>query len=110
MTITLNRNVVRWTEPFLKRSASTTPNALPPGLVLGHLPSHDPEEFVVQAAGNRLEAPTRLKAPESLLIRAAKYNSQKLLNRKYNLPQSPVGTTHSRPSDSASSSSGTSRR
>ena len=110
MTIALNRNVVRWTEPFLQRYASSGAKALPPGLILGHLPSHDPEEFVVQAAGNRLEAPAGLKAPESLLIHAVKYNSQKLLNRKYSLPKGPGGSADATRSDAASSSSGRSRR
>ena len=110
MTIALNRNVVRWTEPFLQRYASSGAKALPPGLILGHLPSHDPEEFVVQAAGNRLEAPAGLKAPESLLIHAVKYNSQKLLNRKFSLPTGPGGSADATRSDAASSSSGSSRR
>ena len=110
MTIALNRNVVRWTEPFLQRYASSGAKALPPGLILGHLPSHDPEEFVVQAAGNRLEAPAGLKAPESLLIHAVKYNSQKLLNRKYSLPLGRGGSADATRSDAASSSSGSSRR
>ena len=30
MTIALNRNVVRWTEPFLQRYASSGAKALPP--------------------------------------------------------------------------------
>ena len=110
MTIALNRNVVRWTEPFLQRYASSGAKALPPGLILGHLPSHDPEEFVVQAAGNRLEAPAGLKAPESLLIHAVKYNSQKLLNRKYSLPVGRGGSADATRSDAASSGSGRSRR
>jgi hypothetical protein len=110
MTIALNRNVVRWTEPFLQRHASSGAKAPPPGLILGYLPSHDPDEFVVQAAGNRLEAPAGMKAPESLLIPAALYNSHKLLNRKYSLPKGPGGSAAAARPDAAGSSPGSSRR
>ena len=110
MSIALNRNIVRWSEPFLHRRGSSAARSLPPGLILGHLPSHDPDEFLVQAAGNRLEAPAGLKAAESLLIRAARFNSQKLLNRKYSLPTSPAGTADGKTPDAARSSTGTSRR
>jgi len=110
MTIALNRNVVRWTESFLRRHAGSAAKPLPPGLILGFLPSHDPEEFVVQAAGNRLEAPAGVKAPESLLIHAAKYNSQKLLNRKFSLPMGPGGPADATRPDAANSSSSRSRR
>jgi hypothetical protein len=105
MTIALNRNIVRWSKPFLQRYAASGVRSLPPGLILGHLPSHDPEEFIIQAAGNRLEAPGGLNAPESLLIPAAKYNSQTLLNRKYSLP-----TASGDSADAASSHAGRSRR
>ncbi len=110
MAIALNRNVVRWTEPFLQRHASSGAKSPPPGLVLGYPPTHDPEEFVVHAADNRLEAPASLKAPESLLIHAAKYNSQKLLNRKYTLPTGPGGSADAARPDAAGSSSESSRR
>lgn len=110
MTVVLNRNVVRWTEPFLQRSASSASKSLPPGLILGHLPSHDPDEFVVQAADNRLEAPAGLKAPGSLLIRAASFNTQKLLNREFGLPMGQASSTDSKTPDAASSGTGTSRR
>ena len=66
MTIALNRNVVRWTEPFLQRRASSGTRTLPPGLILGHVPSHDPDEFVVRAEANRLEAPAGAKSHRKL--------------------------------------------
>jgi hypothetical protein len=110
MTVALSRNVVRWSEPFLKRHASSGSKPLPPGFILGYLPSHDPEEFIVQASDNRLEAPPGLNAPESLLIQAAKYNSQKILNRKFSLPAGPLGTADASTSGPASSSPGSSRR
>jgi hypothetical protein len=110
MSIALDRNVVRWSEPFLQRYASSGAKGLPPGLILGHLPSHDPDEFVVHASGNRLEAPTRVREAESLLVRAARYNSQKLLNRKYSLPTRPGGSADASRPDAASSSAGNARR
>ncbi len=86
MTIALNRNTVRWSDGFLRRVTGSEARSQPPGLILGYVPCHDPAEFVVTAAGNRLDAPHGLKAPESLWIRAARYNGQNLLDRKYSLP------------------------
>ena len=106
MSIALNRNVVRWTEAFLQRYSSSGARSLPPGLILGHLPSHDADEFLVRADGNRLEAPAGLKAPESLLIYAARFNSQKLVNRKFSLPMAAIGSASAtRPAAGSSSDS-----
>jgi hypothetical protein len=104
MTITLKGNTVRWSGPYLKRFSSTAAKGLPTGLVLGHLPSHDPGEFVVKAEGNRLEAPAGVKGTGSLIVNAAEYNSQKMLNRKFALPRSAS------PPSSASSSPDLPRR
>ena len=86
MTIVLEGNLLRWTEPFLKQLASTEGKPVPPGLILGYLPSHDAGELVVKAALNRLEAPPGASAAGSLLIRAAQYNGQKMQNRTFSLP------------------------
>jgi hypothetical protein len=103
MTIALNRNVVRWSEPFLQRYKSSGAKSLPPGLILGHLPSHDPGELVIQAAGNRLESPAGLKAPASLLIHAARYNAQTQENRKYSLATGPAKSADAAASNSRGS-------
>ncbi len=104
MSIALNGNTVRWSDAFLKRFATTGAKGLPPGLILGYAPSHDPAEFVVKAADNHLDAPGGIKGTGSLTVNAAEYNSQKMLNRKFALPR----TTG--PVDSASSSTGQPRR
>ena len=88
MTIHLENNVVRWSEPFLRRMAAQ--KTVPAGLTIGHPPSHDPGELVVHAVGNRLEAATAkgldpLLVP-SLVIHAADYNSQRIVNRRFRLP------------------------
>ena len=56
MTVRLDNNVVRWSEPFLKRMAAR--KATPQGLTIGYEPSHDAGELVVVGGRNRLEAPT----------------------------------------------------
>jgi hypothetical protein len=58
------------------------------GLTLGYSPSHDPGELVVAAQGNRLEAPAGRRLGPPLLIRAADYNSQRIVNRKLPLASS----------------------
>ena len=104
MTITLTGNTIRWSDSFLKRVASAGVKGPPPGLILGYAPSHDPGEFVVKAEDNGLEAPAGVKATGSLVVNAAEYNSQKMLNRKFALPRS------ARPPDSASSPTDRPRR
>jgi hypothetical protein len=88
MTIALNRNVMRWSERFLAKTTSAGSHTQPPGLVLGYAPSHDPAEFVVKAAGNRLEAPRGTQPSVSLLIHAAEYNSRKIVEGRFSLPAS----------------------
>lgn len=88
MTITLKGNIIRWSDAFLKRHASAGGKEPPAGLILGYTPCHDPGEFVVKAEGNRLEAPAGVKGTGSLVVNAAEYNSQKMLNRKFALPRS----------------------
>ena len=101
MTIALNRNVMRWSESFLSRHAQQADKPLPPLLTLGYAPSHDPGEFVVTAAGNRFEAPAGAQKAGVLLIHAALFNSQRLLNRKsvchQEPPATPILASHERP-------------
>ena len=88
MAVRFDRNIVRWSEPFLRRIASE--KTVPVGVTLGYPPSHDPGELVVHAVGNRLEAAaTRGLDPmlvPSLVIHAADYNSQRIVNRRFRLP------------------------
>ena len=93
MTIALNRNVMRWSQAFLSRHAQQADKPLPPPLTLGYAPSHDPGEFVVTAAGNRFEAPAAARKEGVLLIHAALFNSQKVINRRFILPPAASGTT-----------------
>ena len=102
MTIALNGNTVRWSEAFLKRFAGSGAKGLPPGLILGYAPSHDPAEFVVKAADNRLDAPAGIKGTGSLTVNAAEYNSQKMLNRKFALPHHRPGRLRQLPHRPAS--------
>jgi hypothetical protein len=82
MTVTLNDNVIRWSEVYLNSMARTNARQTPPALTLGYSPSHDAGELIVTARGNRLEAPAGREVATPLLIHAADYNSQRLLNRR----------------------------
>jgi hypothetical protein len=96
MAVQLRENVVRWTEPFLKsieRAGAKQPLV---GLTLGYPPSHDPGELVVAALGNRLDAPQERRANPALLIHAADYNSQRILNRRLPLASSGSATSPDR--------------
>jgi hypothetical protein len=89
MTVKLNDNVVRWSDAFLSHAAETgSKQQLPPALTLGYAPSHDAGELKVSARGNRLEAPAGKETANPLLIHAAEFNSQRLLDRR--LPLSNV--------------------
>jgi len=91
MTVRLSQNVVRWSVPFLDqfgRSGAREPLA---GLTLGYPPSYDPGELVVEAEGNRLEHAPGRRAAVALMIHAANYNSQRLVNRRLDLSSSGSG-------------------
>ena len=109
MSLTLSGNLVCWTEPFLKRLKASGAQVPPPGLVLGDAPSHDAGEFVVKAAGNRLEAPEARGKGEPGHQRG-RVQLQKLLNRKFSLPA--AASTEASPTrpGAASTSAGGSRR
>ena len=85
MTVKLFDNVVRWSDAFLSHAAATGSKQIPPGITVGYAPSHDANELVVTARGNRLEAPAVAKTARPLVITAANFNGQKLLNRKLSL-------------------------
>ena len=99
MTVRFDHNTVRWSEPFLRRAAGE--KTVPVGVTLGYPPSHDPGELVVHAAGNQLEAAARKGLDPahvpSLVIHAADYNAQRIVNRHFRLPSSgsrAQGTGH----------------
>jgi hypothetical protein len=86
MTVKLSDNVVRWSDAFLSHAAGTGSKQIPPGLTVGYAPSHDAGELVVTARGNRLEtAPGAKAASYPLVVPAANFNGQKLLNQKLSL-------------------------
>jgi len=94
MTVRLSQNVVRWSGFFLKqlgRSATKEPLS---GLTLGYPPSHDPGELVVFAEGNRLEQPPGRRPALALMIHAADYNSDRIVNRRISL--SSTGSANGR--------------
>jgi hypothetical protein len=86
MTASVKDNVVRWSESFLAQDQHTESKEPLLGLTLGLGNSLDPGEFVVTAQGNRLEAPAGRRGAPSLLIRGVNYNSERILDRKFDLP------------------------
>ncbi len=96
MSMRLRKNVVRWSEPFLTRMARADKKEPLAGLTIGYRPSHDPGELIVSAEGNSLDAPSGYRDAPALLIHAALYNSQRVVNRKFKMTSDTLG--RSRPS------------
>jgi hypothetical protein len=92
MSVQLNQNLVRWSEPFLRRVEQAGTNEPLAGLTLGHRGSNDPSELVVTAAGNRLDSPRSRRQKPALHINAALYNHQRIVNRRVELHHSAGGS------------------
>jgi hypothetical protein len=90
MTVRLDKNVVRWSAPFLRRLRRD--KIAPGGVVIGYTPSSDPGELVVRASQNRLEAPTAELYVPSLVVHGARYNAKMLVNRQFRLPTATPDT------------------
>jgi hypothetical protein len=86
MSIQLRDNIIRWTEPFVSariRAGLKEPLA---GLTVGYRPSADAYELLVTASGNGLDAPAQYRDAPGLVVHAAAFNAQKVVDRKYKLP------------------------
>jgi hypothetical protein len=86
MTVELRDNVVRWTAPFLAQWERAGAKEPPAGLTVGYRPSADPSELVVAAGGNSLDAPPGYREMPGLVVHAARFNSQRVVDRRYKLP------------------------
>lgn len=92
MSATVADNVVRWTDPFLRRVAAKKADDKPGdrpllGIVLGEPHSRDPRELAVSAARNALDAPPGRHPGPSLLVRAADLNKQPTADKAVDLPR-----------------------
>jgi hypothetical protein len=85
MTIRVSQNTVRWSQPFLERFAQLKNSEPLAGLIFGFPASDDPNELVVQADANWLDAPPGQRVAPALWIRAANYNSRAIVNRSFAL-------------------------
>jgi hypothetical protein len=94
MTVRVSNNVIKWSDPFLRRCETRREKTTPIGLTLGYDPCHDTGELVVTARDNRLESSASDRLGTALLIRAADYNSQRITHRKLTLP---AGTSAAAP-------------
>lgn len=91
MSATVEDNVVRWTEPFLRKMAAERSEKNPGrrpllGVVLGDPGSRDPRELKVAAARNALDAPPGRRPGPSLLVRAAELNGKPTSDQAIELP------------------------
>ncbi len=86
MSVVLRNNVVRWSAPFLATMARADAKKPLPGLTIGYQPSLDPGELIVNAEGNTLDSPPGYRDVPALVVHAANYNSQRVVNRKFRLP------------------------
>ncbi|WP_165243624.1 hypothetical protein [Paludisphaera soli] len=92
MSAIVEENVVRWTEPFLRRIAASRTAGKPGdrplvGVVVGEPHSRDPKELRVTAARNTLDAPPGRHPGPSLLIRAADVNGRPTQDKSSDLPR-----------------------
>jgi hypothetical protein len=86
MSMQLRDNVVRWTEPFLSQRVRARTREPLPGLTIGSRPSADPNELLIEASGNGLDAPPGHRELAGLVVHAARFNGQKVVDRKFKLP------------------------
>jgi hypothetical protein len=86
MTMQLRDNVVRWTGPFVAQRVRAGTREPLAGLTVGCRPSADPNELVVAATGNGLDAPSGYRELPGLVVHAARFNDQKVVDRKFKLP------------------------
>jgi hypothetical protein len=104
MSVALRQNVVRWTAPFLARMARSDAKEPLAGLTIGYRPSHDPGELVVSSESNALDAPRGYDDAPALLIHAAQYNAQRVVNRRSKLAAAGSGAQPGRRASTAGGS------
>ena len=86
MVLTLRNNTFRWTEAFVSRHLQGSETAIPPGLIIGYRPSLDPGELVVTEQADRHDAPPGTPRSAVVLVHAAIYNGQEVINQGFTLP------------------------
>lgn len=91
MTVRLSQNIVQWSTPFLDQFARSGTRDPLAGLTLGFPASDDPNELVVEADDNWLDQPRDRRAVPALMIYAAIYNSQPIVNRAFGLRSTVSG-------------------
>ncbi|AMV37306.1 hypothetical protein [Planctomyces sp. SH-PL62] len=92
MSATVEDNVIRWTDPFLRKTAAARAAGKSGdrpllGVVVGEPHSRDPRELRVAAARNALDAPSGRRPGPSLVVRAAELNSQPTRDKNSELPR-----------------------
>ena len=104
MSVELADNVVRWSGPFLAARRRQGSDAPPLGLTVGYRPSADPDELLVSASGNKLDAPAAFRDAPGLLVHAARFNTRTVVDRRYRLPAGTGAAVGPRRKSAASSS------
>ena len=72
--------------PSWRGGPARVPRSPPPGLVVGYRPSADPDELIVTAGGNALDAPRGYRDLAGMVVNGARLNSQRVVDRKFKLP------------------------
>ncbi len=90
MTTALRNNTFRWTESFLKGRVEKGSKELPKGITIGSDLALDPNEQVIETAGNRLEAPAGVRAP-ALRVESGLINGHKIVGRSFELSATTAG-------------------
>ncbi len=98
MTLTMRKNTVRWTEPFLREFTRSEKKAPSPGLKLGSPLSRDPSELLVAADGEQFQAPAGTRPTEAMRVEAAIFNGRRVVRKAIILPVSPLEPAISRAS------------
>jgi hypothetical protein len=104
MSALFEGNEVRWSAPFLARRSDTTDKRPLRGVTLGFPHARDPREFQIIAARNTLNAPAGRKLGPSLVVHAAEFNKQPLLNKTFSLPRKGESDRDAAPSAAGAAS------
>lgn len=96
MTATLRDNTVRWTAEFLRRHAPSKAQVPPTALTIGYRRALDPDELIVRAEDNHIDAPAGTPPSVTLRVHAAILNGRRTLDQGYALPTLPSAASSDR--------------
>ncbi|MFO0909262.1 MAG: hypothetical protein U0794_13080 [Isosphaeraceae bacterium] len=87
MTVNLKGNTVVWSDEFLKRIESNRVRNPLAGILLGSVPSLDPNELVIITVDDHLRAPVRAPRSSAMRVEAAVVNGRPFVKQNFSLPE-----------------------